>query len=209
MTPSDSTRNGKRFRYYRCDRAMKQGKHLCPTRSIPAGEIEAFVVGQIKKLASDPGLVTDTIAAARRQVQTEIHNAEQELTSLQCDLAHWNPEVGRLAAHVGPSDAETPTTKRLAELHDRIRLAERRGPKLRELLRELQTRLLDEAEVRVALQQFEPVWTALTPAEQSRVVDLLVESVSYDGNAGKVAVTFHPAGLQAFTNEFVNQETNA
>jgi site-specific DNA recombinase len=43
MSPTHSTKNGnKRYRYYVCTNAQKRGWHNCPSKSIPAGEIERF-----------------------------------------------------------------------------------------------------------------------------------------------------------------------
>src|SRR5581483_1833598 len=45
MTPAHSTKKGgKRYRYYTCTAAQKKGWDTCPSKSIPAGEIERFVV---------------------------------------------------------------------------------------------------------------------------------------------------------------------
>ncbi len=38
---------------------------------------------------------------------------------------------------------------------------------------------------------------ALTPKEQVRVLELLIERVEYDGEAGTVSVTFRPTGIRA------------
>ena len=68
MTPAHSTRNGtKRYRYYTCTGAQKKGWHSCPSKSIPAGEIEKFVVEQIRTIGHDPTLWRQTFAAARAQ----------------------------------------------------------------------------------------------------------------------------------------------
>ena len=48
MSPTHSTKkNGKRYRYYVCTGAQTRGWTSCPSPSIPAGEIEQFVVNQI------------------------------------------------------------------------------------------------------------------------------------------------------------------
>jgi site-specific DNA recombinase len=58
---------------------------------------------------------------------------------------------------------------------------------------------------------FERVWQALAPAEQARVVHLLVERVDYDGARGKVAITFQPPGIKALADELARhgKEKNA
>ena len=64
---------------------------------------------------------------------------------------------------------------------------------------------LPEAEAARALTAFDPVWTSLTPREQGRVIDLLVERVEYDGADGTVAVTFRPAGIKTLADELAQE----
>ena len=45
---------GKRYRYYVCLAAQKKGWDTCPSKSVPSGEIERFVVEQIKAVGRDP-----------------------------------------------------------------------------------------------------------------------------------------------------------
>ena len=43
-------------------------------------------------------------------------------------------------------------------------------------------KVLTESEVRTALHEFEPLWNELFPAEQARIVELLVERVDVQAN---------------------------
>lgn len=52
---------------------------------------------------------------------------------------------------------------------------------------------LNGDDVASALAEFEGVWDCLAPREQSRIVELLVERVSYDGHAGSVVINFRPS----------------
>jgi site-specific DNA recombinase len=47
----------KRYRYYTCLQAQKKGWHTCPTKSVPAGEIERFVVDQVRGVGKDPAVL--------------------------------------------------------------------------------------------------------------------------------------------------------
>jgi site-specific DNA recombinase len=54
MVSSRTTRNKTRqYRYYVCSRAQQRGWKTCPSKSIPAGTIEQFVVDQIRTLGQD------------------------------------------------------------------------------------------------------------------------------------------------------------
>ena len=75
------------------------------------------------------------------------------------------------------------------------------------LVHEAYLRLVGEDEIRAALAQFDDLWAALTPKEQVRVLELLIERVEYDGEAGTVSVTFRPSGIRALEGN--QQETVA
>lgn len=57
-----------------------------------------------------------------------------------------------------------------------------------------------------ALAEFDQLWEALAPREQSRVLELLVARVDYDGQRGKVSVTFQPTGIQSLTQELAHHQ---
>ena len=70
----------------------------------------------------------------------------------------------------------------------------------------MQAVAIDPRDVALALSTFDPVWGALTSAEQARVIELLVEQVVYDRTASTVAITFHPAGIKTLAAELANRE---
>ena len=80
----------------RCSSAQKRGWHTCPSKSIPAGEIERFVIDQIKCIGKDPTLVNETFAEARAQGKALIVDLETELRGLKRDLGQWNAEVRKV-----------------------------------------------------------------------------------------------------------------
>jgi site-specific DNA recombinase len=204
MTPSHCKKNGTtRYRYYTCSSAQKRGWRTCPSKSIPAGEIERFVVEQIRCIGQDPALLNETIAQAQSQVRSRLGELEAERRSLARDLARWNADVRRCAEQMTRS-GETTAVGRLADLQDRICTTERRLTEIQEEVVGLERDLIDEAEVARALANFDPVWDTLTPHEQARLIGLLVERVEYDGGQGKVSLTFHAAGIRTLADELAD-----
>jgi site-specific DNA recombinase len=208
MSPIHSTKNGnKRYRYYVCINAQKRGWHNCPSPSIPAMEIERFVVDQIKQIGTDPALLKETITQVQNNGQSRLVELETEQHSLERELKWWNTEVRKLLEQIAPDDGDTPATARLADLQERIRISERRATEIREQVIALSRTLVDEREIAKTMSAFDPVWESLTPREQIHVIQLLVERIDYDGNNNKVSIIFHPNGIKTLANDLANKNT--
>jgi hypothetical protein len=138
MTPSQTRRRGRLYRYYVCLGASRRGHDTCPVRSIAAGEVERLVLGQVRRLLASPELVARTITAVHRE------NGAAENTEFE------------------------------------------------------------EGDVIEALGALEPVWDELYPAEQARILRLLIEriDVAPDG----ISVTLHAAGIRSLVGELADQE---
>ncbi|ASP22510.1 resolvase [Antarctobacter heliothermus] len=99
-------KGGKLYRYYVSQTVLKHGAGSCPVGRVPAGEIEAAVIDQLRAVFRQPEIVAGTWKAARSQ--------DGEIT---------------------------------------------------------------EADARDALTCLDPIWDELFPAEQARIVPLLVKRV--------------------------------
>ena len=106
MSPTHTRRGDKLYRYYISQSVVKRGADDCPVSRVPAGEIEAAVVDQLRGMLRSPEIIIATWRSAR-------------------------PEIGELT----------------------------------------------EDEVREVLAGLDPLWDELFPAEQTRVIQLLVERV--------------------------------
>jgi site-specific DNA recombinase len=206
MTPSHTTRNGnRRYRYYTCSGAQKRGWQTCPSKAVPAAQLEKLVLQQIRLVGKDPAVVAETFAQAEAQANARVGELEFERTALERDLACWNGDVHHLVGQVGASEQNPAGLARLADLQDRIRGAERRLTEVKEEIAAYHRERLTEDDVEKALATFEPVWEALTPREQARLVQLLVERVDYDGSRNKVAITFRATGIKTLAAELSAQ----
>ena len=199
MSPSHTLKNGtKLYRYYCCTNAQKRGWHVCPTPSVPAGEMERFVVEQIKVIGKDTDLLAETLAASRRQSEEAIGRLEVEKRVLERELLRYGNDLRKLAGQDGLA------TDRMADIQDRVRTTEQRATEVREQILALSRELVTAREVGEACSLFDPLWETLSAREQARILHLLIERVNYDGPNGKVAITFHPTGIKTLADEHKN-----
>jgi site-specific DNA recombinase len=208
MTPAHSTRKGhQRYRYYTCVNAQKRGWQTCPSKSIPAAQIEQLVLGQIQQMGRDPQILQQVLAEVRRQDDARLAELETERSALERDLLRGQGEVRKLLAEVGTATTNGGVVSRLAELQERIGQVEQRIARLRAQMEAVQQERLDEAESTRVLAELDPAWETMTPDEQARIVQLLVSRVDYDGARGKVSITFHPLGLKTLASDLLERNS--
>jgi len=106
MAPSHTRRRGRLYRFYRTATSLKLCHGACPIRAVPAGEVEAAVINQVRALLRSSEVVVRVWRAAQ-----------------------------------------------------------------------LDGEAIDEREVVEALQRLDPLWDQLFPAEQARILQLLVARV--------------------------------
>jgi DNA invertase Pin-like site-specific DNA recombinase len=128
MSPTHTRKGGRLYRYYVSQSVLRQGRGACPIARVPAGEIEAAVIDQLRILLRTPEVVVATWRAARK------------ITS---DIT--------------------------------------------------------EAEVSDALYQLDPLWNELFPAEQARIVQLVVERI--DVREQGISLRLRTGGLASFVQE--------
>ena len=128
FSPTHTRKGGRLYRYYVSQTVLKHGAGSCPVGRVPAGEIEAAVIDQMRIVFRQPEIVAGTWKAAREK------------------------DVG-----------------------------------------------INEAETHAALIRLDPLWDELFPAEQARIVTLLVERV--DISADGMNVRLRTDGLAALARE--------
>ncbi len=150
MTPTytvKQTKNAgrKRYRYYVCGKGIKRGRNKCECPSLPAAEIEGFVVEEIARLGRDASVRDKVLDEAQKRLH---------------------------AAAPGGSGGSGGSGNS--------------GGGGRQLNRRAATQMLGN---------FDAVWQVLSPAEQFRMIQLLVEHVAFDHTHSRVAITFRPNGI--------------
>lgn len=206
MIPTHTIRKGnKRYRYYVCSAAQKRGWHTCPSKSVPAGEIEQFIVDQIRCIGQDPILRRETLAQARKQDDDRVDESNAERRGIEKDLRHWYGELNNLTGRIRAGEDNEVLLTKLADLQERIGHVENRRREAVAQVDAIESDCRDDHELEAAFAAFDPMWEALTPKEQAHIIETLVQRVDYDGSKGTVTIIFHQTGIESLHEQLASQ----
>jgi len=205
MAPTYTTRRGRRYQYYVCHAASKNGHGTCPVKSVPAGQIEGAVFEYLRSVFADPEMVARTFRATQGQAEKERQNLERERDAIRCRLADLRKAIGRLV-RAADGKAEGAISDELRRLNEEHAEAEERLREAEDALGR-QGDLPTEQDVAAALKTIDPLWAELFPAEKERLVRLLVESVTVRPDG--LSVRLRPGGLTALAAEVQDAETES
>jgi site-specific DNA recombinase len=196
VMPAWTNNHGREYRYYTCSKKVKTGYKKCSLPSLPAGELEKIVVDQLRSLLRHPEVIAHTFrevcassqcgadattVSRLEELRGRRHQAEQAARSL---LGLQDPESQFVKSELKRLNAE------MKSLGNSIRGLESGI---------VSTRTVDLSEVTQALQRLDPVWEVLYPEEQSRILELLVESITVSKES--VDIRFRANGIEKIVGE--------
>ena len=198
MVHNMTKRNSIVYRYYTCVRAIKRGRQACQHPSLPAGEIEAAVVDQVRDISRDSGLRDEIIRQAMVATQQGRKEMEAHQIQLGRQLARDHGEIRQLALDERPGGQ---VSHRIADIQERIEKAELELAKVNRQLVDLEKHEMSTQEIEDALIDFDRIWDALTTREQSQLLALLVSKVEFDQSDCTIAITFHASGIETLEQQ--------
>lgn len=98
MTPTHTRHRGRLYRYYVSMDVIKQGTDACPGSRVPAGEIEAAVINQVRALIRMPDVVVCTWHTA--QDEDGALGESDVVEALQCLDPVWEDLFPAEQAHI-------------------------------------------------------------------------------------------------------------
>jgi site-specific DNA recombinase len=162
MTHTFTSKGARRYRFYTCRSAQRNGWHTCPIKSVSAGNVEAAVLDEIRaSVQRDTDLLHATICEVHRQRKERTKDLRREIKIATLD---------RDSANGSSADA----ARRLVRLESQLAA--------------LSSVQISDGDVAETMSEWEPIWGALRHAEQAQIAVLIIERVVYDGEA--VEITF-------------------
>jgi site-specific DNA recombinase len=158
----------KRYHYYVCMTAQKQGWDACPGGSLPAGDLERFVIDQVRARAQKAATLD---AIVDRAIELLAETAAQRRGKRE--------ELSRELVDTDSAETVVRIDAQIAELDRRIATDE--------------ARLIDRDELVGAVEAFDPVWGAMLHAEREMLIRELISGVTYDAVRQSITVTFRDA----------------
>lgn len=209
MTHSSSggRTKSKRYRYYVCSKATKRGRKTCPRPSLPAEEVERFIVAQLQSLTINDELLNETCNRVRRSIGERRNEIIQEQTTLAAEIHRTERAIDALSVPTSDAARESARLDSLASLNeqhhrDRVRLST-----LHDQLAAINSATPDRVSILKAIDDLETLWDHLTLSERSRLMSLLIERIDHDPTDSNLSITLSPAGLQSLGTKTPNTET--
>ncbi len=193
MVHNLAKRDSRTYRYYTCVQAIKRGRRHCKHPSLPAGEIEAAVIDQVRTIANDDGLREEIVRQASEAIEGEKSEFETQRQQLSRQLSRDHAELKRMVTFEQPSSA---TSARIADLHERISKAEQHLSRAQNQIAKIDEQNISANDVAEAFADFDRVWNSLTTVEQAQLLALLVATVEFDQADCTIAISFHSSGIQ-------------
>jgi site-specific DNA recombinase len=203
MTPAWTRTRDRLYRYYTCSKAMKQGHDTCPTKSVPAAEVEKVVVDRIRAIGKDPNICRETFRHALAQIATQRRGLKAEAKRIAGETGKVREEVHQVVGAVSEASngAREALLAALEKAQQRLTTLENRAEEIRGQEETLKGCEVDEEEVAQTLAAFDPIWEVLHTPEKERILGLLIERVTYDGQSEELVLTFRPGGIVPLSAE--------
>ena len=202
MTIHHSSRNGRRYASYVCGKYQREGASRCPGSRVSVSDLEAFVVRRIADIGRDSRLIGKTIEAAKRLVlkrKPELEKERKRLEQAQEKLLTQRRNL--LDAVAGNGSRSRGVFEKLGEVEAELDRLAKSVEQARAELAALETGVIDEGDLQAALGEFNEVWSKLHSEEKARILQLLIEQVTFNAQAGEVQITLRPGGIRMLAQD--------
>ena len=199
MIKTYTKKDNKKYTYYTCLNAIKNGKKKCVNKSVPSAKLDEFVINHIREITVNPEFLSSFMEAFSKQKELDLVNIKTELKTLTVKLASYQIERDRMALdnNLTHIEALTRTSEQLEKVTNRIKYLETK----RNILMNTD---LNAGDITVSLNKFFPIWDTLTLIEQNRILDKLFDQILWDGNSENLDFHYSPLGIKLLENQKID-----
>lgn len=190
MTHSYTKKSGNKiYRYYICSKASKLGWDKCPYPSLPAAELENFVLEEIAKISEDVELRDEVLKSFDDGNVKELTEISKHEGALRKAISQLKLKSEDAANKNGDPNALTDLKRRELELSNALVDAQAR--------RKIVVKRMEYSKKRLEelFGDFYGIWANLNFKEQYELIDLLIERVTFDGKLGEIFITFRSSEI--------------
>ena len=187
MTPSPA-KSG-RYLYYRCTKVSKYSKDECKVRKIGARAIEDAVVNKLCEIGTDEAVIKEAVRKANKASATNSKTKTKELNGLKRELRPVQKSIDNMVKYVEKhGDLPKAMSGRLPELETRKEQLEDQIQRLEFEIGQLKDYKIDIDLLTKTLRDFRAIYNELTPDEQTRLLQLMVQEVVLGEDTLKISV---------------------
>jgi len=174
MVHSFTTKGSVTHRYYLCHSRIGAQAKKCKGGSLPAGQVEDFVLDKVRHRFSEPEIVTRVLDLVREQSNERRRDLEAQRTLVVDEIVSAQA-ILNLGPNADAADRHEQATRTLADV-DRQ-------------LADIDATLVDRATVVQGLTEFTPVWVSLSPTERASLLATVVGEVRWNAVDSEIAIT--------------------
>lgn len=161
-------------RYYACNSRVGASAKKCAGGSLPAGQLEEFVLAKVKHRFAEPAMVSRVLDLMRAQSDERRRDLEAQRTLLTAEIEAADLVLGA-SANAEASERHQQATCTLADVERQIA--------------DIDATLVDRATVARGLTGFTAVWVSLTPSERAALLSQVVVEVRWEATKGEITIT--------------------
>lgn len=174
MVHTFTSKGSTTHRYYACNSRTGVQAKKCKGGSLPAGQVEDFVLEKVRHRFSEPEMVSRVLDLVREQSHERQRDLEAQRTLIVAGI-----ESAQATLNLGPN----------ADAADRHEQASRTVADVDRQLQEVGSTLVDRATVEQGLREFTPIWVSLSPTERASLLATVVGEVRWNAAQGEIAIT--------------------
>ncbi len=192
MSNSSKQKNGKVYLYYRCIEAIAKGKTACTIRTLPADELENFLINEFKTLGKNQNLLRKSIEKANTTAKKSLGPLQKEKDGIEAQLVKTNQGLRRLVDILKSEDMPQKRVQTLlsemSDLEASKEKLENESHRINTNMHHLSQYVIDTETFTKLFSEFQEIFETFSFEEKRNLILLLVKEVVYTPN--KITVKF-------------------